>query len=125
MKRTKPLQNPVGVPFPFLKLLDNQYADFKLDQQAFMRMLNVFDLGRKGQLKLGDYVSMILFLKSCKRIFKAFDRKNCGRIVLDYDQYVYAAGHARYGSQTTYTTMKAIGSLSFKEPGKPDGSPRC
>lgn len=77
-----------------------------------MRMLNVFDLGRKGQLKLGDYVSMILFLKSCNRIFKTFDRKNCGRIVLDYDQYVYAVGHARYGSQTTYSSMPSDASIS-------------
>lgn len=65
-----------------------------------MRILDVFDPERKGQLKLADFVSVILFLKSCKKIFETFDPKHCGKIDLDPDQLVYAASHARYGCQT-------------------------
>ena len=66
-----------------------------------MRMFNAFDPQRKGALKLGDFVSMILFLKSCNRIFKAFDPQGCGQVVLDFQQFIYAVGSSRLGSETT------------------------
>jgi len=71
-----------------------------------MGMLNLFDPRRTGQLKLADFVSMILFLKTCERVFSAFDPTGSGQIELDYDQYVFAIGEATFGCHQTQEDIK-------------------
>eukprot|EP01025_Chloroclados_australasicus_P006662 TRINITY_DN1212_c0_g1_i1.p1 TRINITY_DN1212_c0_g1~~TRINITY_DN1212_c0_g1_i1.p1 ORF type:complete len:170 (-),score=15.68 TRINITY_DN1212_c0_g1_i1:279-788(-) len=70
-------------------------AGFKLESHAFYTLIKIFDPDRTDNLGLSEFVGMVLFMKSADAVFKAFDPENQGRVMMDYNQFVYATANCR------------------------------
>lgn len=64
-------------------------------QTPFNKLCETFDVGRKNQLGLAEFIGVCAFLKASKAVFIAFDQARTGRITLDFNQFCYAAAHTR------------------------------
>ncbi|GMH32464.1 hypothetical protein BSKO_00298 [Bryopsis sp. KO-2023] len=71
------------------------HAGFNLDQPSFDSVVKAFDPDRNEQLGLPEFIAMTLFLKGCAASFGAFDVERKGQILLNFNQFVYAAANAR------------------------------
>ena len=61
-------------------------AGFHLDAPVFSALFNSFDVSRKRQIGLPEYIAMTLFLQSATATFRAFDPQQQGHITLTFDQ---------------------------------------
>lgn len=62
---------------------------FRLDAPVFSALFNSFDVSRKRQIGLPEYIAMTLFLQSATATFRAFDPQQQGQITLTFDQVAY------------------------------------
>eukprot|EP00884_Botryococcus_braunii_P016618 jgi/Botrbrau1/363/Bobra.110_2s0020.1 len=66
---------------------------FQLDQAAFDALFRAFDPDRSGSLGLAEFIALSLFMQSAVATFSAFDPQKHGRVVFDFNQWVYAAAN--------------------------------
>lgn len=70
-----------------------QHAGFRLDGPVVSALFNSFDVSRRKQIGLPEYIAMTLFLQSASATFRAFDPQQQGQITLTFDQWIYAASN--------------------------------
>jgi len=70
-----------------------QHAGFTLDAPVVSALFKSFDVSRKRQIGLPEYIAMTLFLQSASATFRAFDPHNQNSITLTFDQWIYAASN--------------------------------
>lgn len=60
--------------------------DLTLDQTPFLKLCETFDVAKRNQLGLAEFIGVCAFLKASKAVFIAFDQARTGRITLDFNQ---------------------------------------
>jgi len=65
-----------------------QASGFQLEQQAFYEACKAYDIEKRGQFDLLEYVGMQVFLHNSKKVFAAFDSQRTGVISLDFSKFV-------------------------------------
>eukprot|EP00879_Flechtneria_rotunda_P002558 GHRR01002757.1.p1 GENE.GHRR01002757.1~~GHRR01002757.1.p1 ORF type:complete len:174 (+),score=50.96 GHRR01002757.1:213-734(+) len=70
-----------------------QHAGYKLDPPALRVIFNRFDPSRSGSLQLTEFLALTLFMRSATATFNAFDSNRAGTISLNFNQFLYCAGH--------------------------------
>lgn len=74
---------------------DNQHscAGYRLDAPAYSALFNAYNPERNGTLDLTELIGITLFLKSASATFTAFDPKQQGQVMLNWNQFVYGAAN--------------------------------
>jgi len=70
-------------------------AGFRLDMPPFYELCKTFDPDRSGALNMASYLALCALLKSAGNVFRSFDPRNQGRIMLDFNQFIYASAFIR------------------------------
>jgi hypothetical protein len=65
-----------------------QASGFQLEQQAFYEACKAYDIEKRGQFDLLEYIGMQVFLHNSKKVFAAFDAQRTGVISLDFNKFV-------------------------------------
>ena len=65
-----------------------QASGFQLEQQAFYEACKAYDIEKRGQFDLLEYIGMQVFLHNSRKVFAAFDAQRTGVISLDFSKFV-------------------------------------
>ncbi|XP_068645971.1 uncharacterized protein [Aristolochia californica] len=76
--------------------LDDAYeallkVGFSLDSPAFYTLCESFDQSKVGKFWLDDFISLCVFVQSARNLFNSFDTAKQGRVMLDFNQFVYCS----------------------------------
>ena len=66
-----------------------------MDPPAFQAMYQAFNPSKNGLLGLTEFLAVAAFLKTVLGTFKGFDQAGRGSIVLNLNQFLYAASNTR------------------------------
>ncbi|KAG9443129.1 hypothetical protein H6P81_018983 [Aristolochia fimbriata] len=80
--------------------LDDAYGallkvGFSLDSPAFYTLCESFDQSKVGRFRLDDFISLCSFVQSARNLFNSFDTSKQGRVMLDFNQFVYCTANCR------------------------------
>ncbi|GIL89461.1 hypothetical protein Vretimale_18943 [Volvox reticuliferus] len=64
-----------------------------LSDTAMQAVLSRYDMNRRGNFGVEEFLQMCLFLRTAGRAFQAFDPTKCGFAQFNFNQFCYAASY--------------------------------
>lgn len=69
----------------------NGDAGYRFDETVLNGISRAFDPHHREEFSFGDFISIMVFLKTTQMVFTSFDVTRSGTIELNYSQFLYAA----------------------------------
>ena len=69
--------------------------DQRFMQLAIEEACKSFDPSRENKIGVPEFIALVLFLTSAKKVFEQFDVAKTNSVTLDMNQFIFAASRTR------------------------------